>query len=72
MNESVESIDTSDYIPYVLVNEEWVPLDDCEFINVEEDIVGRDVVTFLYNKETYKSFTILAPPNFVTETESAE
>jgi hypothetical protein len=46
------------YDAYVLVNGEEILLDDVEFLNIEEDISGRDLVTFEYNGEIKKSFVI--------------
>jgi hypothetical protein len=46
------------YDSYVLVNGEEILLDDVEFLNIEEDVSGRDLVTFTYNGETKKSFVI--------------
>ena len=33
-----------------------LPVDSVEFLNIEEDIQGRDVMTFEYNGKEYKSF----------------
>lgn len=41
--------------PYVVVNGERVLVKDVEFLNIEEDIFGRDVMTFEYKGEVYKS-----------------
>ena len=46
------------YDSYVLVNGEEILLDDVEFLNIEEDMSGRDLVTFTHNGETKKSFVI--------------
>jgi hypothetical protein len=43
----------------VTINGERIPLDDCEFLNVEEDMSGRDLVTFKYQDVEYQSFVTL-------------
>jgi hypothetical protein len=43
---------------YVLVEGSWVPLDEVEFLNVEEDIYGRDLITFKHKNEVLKSLVI--------------
>jgi len=44
---------------FVCVSGDWLPLAWCEFINVEEDIQGRDLVTFEYQGKTYQSFVTM-------------
>jgi hypothetical protein len=34
---------------------DWIPLSSVEFLNVEEDIMGADVITFKYEGQTLKS-----------------
>lgn len=46
------------YESYVIVEGEEVLLSSCEFLNIEEDISGRDLVTFNYGGKEYKSFVI--------------
>jgi hypothetical protein len=46
-------------ISMVTVKGERIPLDDCEFLNVEEDMSGRDLVTFKYQDVEYQSFVTL-------------
>jgi len=46
-------------ISMVTVEGESIPLDDCEFLNIEEDMSGRDLVTFKYKGIEYKSFITL-------------
>jgi predicted thioredoxin/glutaredoxin len=46
------------YDSYVMVDGEEVLLDNVEFLNIEEHISGRDLVTFIYNGEVKKSFVI--------------
>ena len=45
-------------IPYVTLNGELIRLDNVEFLNIEEDISGRDLVTFEYEGETHQSYVI--------------
>ena len=47
--------------PYVFVKGEEIRIDNVEFLNVEEDISGRDLITFEYEGETYESYVILRP-----------
>ena len=43
-------------IPLVHIGEgNWIPLDQTEFLNIEENIYGEDVVTFNYKNKEYKS-----------------
>lgn len=41
------------YVP----EEDWIPWneDTMEFLNIEEDEMGRDLITFLYKGKEYKS-----------------
>jgi len=36
-----------------------IPMSKVEVLNIEEDIEGKDVVTFLYKQKEYKSYVIL-------------
>lgn len=45
--------------PHVIVDGEKIPMDDVEFIDISEDISGRDLVKFKYNNEVRESFVIL-------------
>jgi hypothetical protein len=40
-------------------NAEWIPLDSTEFLNIEEDIHGQDIVTFNHKGKTYQSKVII-------------
>ena len=46
------------YDSFVIVDGEEVLLDHVEFINIEEDMSGKDLVTFIYNGEVKQSFVI--------------
>ncbi len=37
----------------------WIPLDQTEFLNIEEDIQGHDVVEFAFQNKNYKSKVII-------------
>lgn len=50
-----EEIEASEEISCVIVNGEKIPVDNVEFLNVEEDVYGRDLMTFVYNGETRQS-----------------
>jgi hypothetical protein len=44
--------------PYVLVNGDWIPVSKTEFLNISEDLFGRDVLEFLYEGKAYSSNVI--------------
>jgi hypothetical protein len=46
------------YDSFVIVDGEEVLLNNVEFLNIEEHISGRDLVTFIYNGEIKQSFVI--------------
>jgi hypothetical protein len=53
-----------EYETYVVVDGEQYSLNynpDIEFINVEEDISGKDLITFAYKGKIRKSFGIQKP-----------
>lgn len=41
---------------YVTCNGQEVNVKDVEFIDIEEDLNGRDLMTFAYNGEVRKSY----------------
>jgi hypothetical protein len=43
---------------YVFVNGEKVDVEETQFVNIEEDISGRDLMTFTYKGKEYKSFVL--------------
>lgn len=45
--------------PHVNINGEWISMDDVQFENIEEDMMGRDMVTVIYNGQTYRSLVTL-------------
>jgi hypothetical protein len=44
---------------HVLVEGEWIPVSVTEFLNISEDIHGRDVMTFTYGGKVYESLVIM-------------
>jgi hypothetical protein len=46
-------------VPHVMVNQEWIPVDETEFLNISEDLFGRDVYEFKYKGKYYSSNVIL-------------
>ena len=46
-------------IPNVIVDGEKIPMDDVEFIDISEDISGRDLIKFKYNNEVRESFVTM-------------
>jgi hypothetical protein len=45
--------------PHVLLLGEYVRCEDLEVLNVEEDMQGRDLLTFNYQGETHQSLVYL-------------
>lgn len=45
--------------PHVNIDGEWIPMDQVQFENIEEDMMGRDMVTVNYNGQTYRSLVTL-------------
>lgn len=43
---------------YVMVEGEWVPVNDTVFIGISEDLFGRDVYEFKYKGKCYSSNVI--------------
>lgn len=48
-------------VPHVMVEGEWIPADETEFINISEDLFGKDVYEFRYEDKMYSSHVILKP-----------
>jgi hypothetical protein len=44
---------------YVFVNGEEISIDKVEVYDIEEDLTGRDLVTFIYNGKNHQSYIIL-------------
>jgi len=44
---------------YVSVDGEYIPTDEVTFLDIEEDISGRDLMTFEYAGTIMKSFVIV-------------
>lgn len=44
---------------YVSVDGEYVPVDEVEFLNIEEDIMGKDLMTFKYAGKRMTSHIII-------------
>jgi len=44
---------------YVLVNGERVRTDEVEFLDISEDMFGRDEMTFRYNGKVYTSLVFV-------------
>ena len=40
---------------YVMVNNNWIPVSETEFLNIEEDLQGYDLMTFKYKEKQYRS-----------------
>ena len=50
-----------EYKGHVNVNGNWIPVDQVEFIDIEEDIRGYDLMTFRYNGVEYSSKIVNLP-----------
>ncbi len=48
----------SERISCVLVEGDWIPVNTVEVLNIEEDLYGRDLITFNYKEQEYKSLII--------------
>ena len=44
---------------HISYNGEWIPLSEVEFVNIEEDFSGRDLITFRKDGKEYQSFVVL-------------
>jgi hypothetical protein len=44
---------------HISYNGEWIPLSEVEFVNIEEDFSGRDLITFRKDGKENQSFVIL-------------
>ena len=44
---------------FICYNHEWIPLSEVEFVNIEEDFSGRDLVTFRKDGAEHNSFVIM-------------
>ena len=45
-------------ISCVIVSGEKIPIDNVEVLNIEEDIYGRDLVSFIYLGEKKQSYVV--------------
>jgi hypothetical protein len=45
-------------ISCVIVNGEKIPVDNVEFVDITEDINGRDLMTFIYLGEKRQSYVV--------------
>jgi len=54
--------DICNYLPEeiscVIVNGQEIPVDNIEFLDISEDITGRDLMTFMYNGEKRQSYVV--------------
>jgi hypothetical protein len=54
--------DICNYLPEeiscVIVNGQDIPVDNIEFLDISEDITGRDLMTFMYNGEKRQSYVV--------------
>lgn len=52
--------ETYTYRPEIItgvnIGEKWIPITEVEYIDIAEDWLGRDLVTFKYKGKTYHSF----------------
>jgi hypothetical protein len=55
--EEIESIDEPK--AHVMFNGDWIPLDSVTFENVEEDIQGRDLITFTHEGVTKQYYVTM-------------
>ena len=50
---------TREKVSHISYNGEWIPLSEVEFVNIEEDFSGRDLITFCKDGKECQSFVIL-------------
>jgi hypothetical protein len=50
-------------VPHVLVEGNWIEANKTEFLNISEDLFGRDVYEFKYNGKCYSSYVIMKYKN---------
>ena len=54
--------DICNYLPEeiscVIVNGQEIPVDNIEFLDISEDITGRDLMTFMHNGEKRQSYVV--------------
>ena len=46
-------------MPCAVIDGEFVPVENLETVNIEEDISGRDLVTFKWKGQERQSFVVL-------------
>lgn len=46
-------------MPCAIIDGEFVPVENLETVNIEEDISGRDLVTFKWKGQERQSFVVL-------------
>lgn len=46
-------------VPCIIVEGNFIPVKNVETLNIEEDISGRDLLTFMWKGEEKKSFIVL-------------
>jgi len=54
-------------VSHISYKGEWMPLSKVEFVNIEEDFSGRDLVTFRKDGREHQSFVTLRPSGCVKE-----
>jgi hypothetical protein len=54
-------IETQDMVPHISYKGEFIPMRNVVFLNIEEDIQGKDLVTYEYNKEIKQSHVVFRP-----------
>ena len=56
-----EDYPTSYVCSYVCVDGEWIPVDETEFLDIEEDFQGYDLMTFKWKDKEYRSRVLSRP-----------
>jgi hypothetical protein len=54
-----EIIEMEEPKAHIMFDEKWIPLESVTFENVEEDIQGRDLITFTHEGVTKQSYVIV-------------
>lgn len=58
---TTQRLDLLDMKSKVIVQGEEIDVDDVEFVDIEEDWSGRDVMTFVWQGQEFKSYIIVRP-----------
>jgi len=61
LDDELRIIETPQMIAHVSYKGDWLPMQNVTFLNIEEDMQGKDVVTFEHQNATHKSYVTFRP-----------